>query len=67
MHSEPRSSFEPAGAGALLVSATALGVGAGALVGWAAGSVAYGAVVGAALGVPGGVFAVYLRYRGYFT
>ena len=67
MHTEPRPSFEPAGAGALLVSGTALGVGAGALLGWAAGSVAYGAIIGAALGIPGGVFAVYRRYRGYFT
>ena len=67
MHTEPRPSFEPAGAGALLVSGTALGVGAGALLAWAAGSVAYGANIGAALGIPGGVFAVYRRYRGYFT
>jgi len=67
MQAEPRPSFEPAGAGALLVSTTALGIGIGALVGWAAGSVAYGAIAGAALGVPGGVFAVYRRYRGYFT
>ena len=44
MQAEPRPSFEPAGAGALLVSTTALGIGIGALVGWAAGSVAYGAI-----------------------
>ena len=67
MQAQSRPSFEPAGAGALLISATALGIGVGALVGWAAGSVAYGAIVGAALGVPGGIFAVYRRYRGYFT
>lgn len=67
MQPSPRQSFQPAGAGALLVSATVLGIGAGALVGWAAGSVGYGVLGGAILGVPGGVFAVYRRYRGYFT
>lgn len=63
----PRASFEPAGAGALLGGVTVAGVGAGALVGWAAGSVGLGAVVGAALGIPAGVYAVYRRYRGFFT
>jgi hypothetical protein len=63
----PRSTFEPAGAGAVLGGVTAAGVGAGALVGWAAGSVGLGAVVGAAVGIPAGAFAVYRRYRGFFT
>lgn len=63
----PRASFEPAGAGALLGGVTAAGVGAGALVGWAAGSVGLGAVLGAALGIPAGAYAVYRRYRGFFT
>jgi F0F1-type ATP synthase assembly protein I len=62
-----RSSFEPAGAGAVLASTALAGAGIGALVGWAAGSVAVGAVAGAALGIPAGVIAVYRRYRGYFT
>jgi len=62
-----RSSFEPAGAGALLVGTTAAGVGAGALIGWAAGSASLGALGGAVVGIPAGVFAVYRRYRGYFT
>jgi F0F1-type ATP synthase assembly protein I len=61
-----RQEFQPAGAGALLISATVLGIGAGALVGWAVGSVGYGVLVGAALGVPAGVLAVYHRYRGAF-
>jgi F0F1-type ATP synthase assembly protein I len=61
-----RQEFQPAGAGALLVSATALGVGVGALVGWAAGSIGYGVLGGAALGVPAGIFAVYHRYRDAF-
>jgi hypothetical protein len=67
MEPEPRSQFEPAGAGALLAGTTAAGVGAGALIGWAAGSTAIGALTGAVLSIPAGVFVVYRRYRGYFT
>jgi hypothetical protein len=53
-----RQSFEPAGAGAVLLATAAVTAGIGALVGWAAG---------AAVGIPAGVLAVYRRYRGYFT
>ena len=67
MQQRARPTFQPAGAGALLASVTGLGVGAGALVGWAAGSVGYGVLGGAIAGVPLGVFAVYRRYRGYFA
>ena len=42
----------------------AVGIGAGALIGWAAGSVSYGLLAGAVVGVPLGVFTVYRRYRG---
>jgi len=66
MEPERRPIFNPAGAGALLASVTALGVGIGALIGWAAGSTAYGTLGGALAGVPAGTFAVYRRYRGYF-
>ena len=38
-------------------------VGAGALLGWSAGSAAIGALAGAALGIPAGIFVVYRRYR----
>jgi hypothetical protein len=62
-----RQSFEPAGAGAVLLGTAAMTAGVGALVGWAAGSWAVGAAAGAAVGIPAGVFAVYRRYRGYFT
>jgi len=62
-----RPSFQPAGAGALLLTVIATAVGIGALCGWAAGSVGYGALVGAIAGVPAGIFAVYRRYRGFFT
>jgi F0F1-type ATP synthase assembly protein I len=58
-----RQTFDPAGAGALLITGTAAGIGAGALIGWAAGSVPYGVLAGAFVGVPAGVVSVYLRYR----
>ena len=60
-------SFPPVEAGTLLILVTLLGVGAGALVGWAAGSFGIGLIVGAVIGLPAGVYAVYRRYRGYFT
>ena len=61
------SSFQPAGAGALLIGTTAASVGVGALAGWAAGSAPIGALAGAVVGIPAGIFTVYRRYRGYFT
>jgi F0F1-type ATP synthase assembly protein I len=61
-----RPTFQPAGAGALLMGTTTAGIGVGALIGWAAGSVALGALGGAVLGIPAGVFAVYRRYRDAF-
>jgi hypothetical protein len=66
MGRSPRESLDPAGAGAVLLGTTAAGIGAGALVGWAAGEWAIGALVGAVVGIPGGVFAVYRRYRDAF-
>jgi hypothetical protein len=65
--SRSRPTFEPAGAGAILLSTLVCAVGVGALCGWLAGSVGYGALVGAAAGVPAGIYAVYRRYRGFFT
>ena len=44
-----RQTFDPAGAGALLVTGTAAGTAGGALIGWASGSVAYGLLGGAAV------------------
>lgn len=67
MEEPPRQSFEPAGAGAVLLATTALSGGAGALFGWAFGNITIGTVGGVAVGIPAGVFAVYRRYRGYFT
>ena len=62
----PRS-FPPAEAGALLAVVTALVLGAGTLVGWVAGSLKVGLIVGAVLGLPAGVTSVYLRYHEYFA
>ena len=59
----PRAS---AGAGALLGGVTAAGVGIGALIGWAAGTLGLGILGGAFVGVPAGVLAVYRRYRNAF-
>jgi len=51
----------------VLVGTTVGGVAAGALIGWAAGSWPIGALVGALVGIPAGIFAVYRRYRGVFS
>jgi hypothetical protein len=59
--------FHPAQAGALLIVLTALVIAGGALVGWLAGSVRAGLIVGVVLGVPVGILGVYRRYRGYFS
>ncbi|MGZ8705876.1 MAG: hypothetical protein ACXW0F_06595 [Gaiellaceae bacterium] len=67
MEPTARRSFEPAGAGGVLLGTIMACALIGALVGWAAGSVGIGALVGSALGIPLGVYAVYRRYRGFFT
>jgi F0F1-type ATP synthase assembly protein I len=67
MEPTPRQSFDPAGAGAVLIGTTAGSVGVGALVGWAVGSWPVGALIGAVVGIPAGIFAVYRRYRGVFS
>jgi hypothetical protein len=66
MEPAPRQSLEPAGAGAVLGGTLALCIAAGALLGWAAGSAGLGALAGAIVGIPAGVFAVYRKYRGFF-
>jgi hypothetical protein len=67
MERPPRPSFEPVGAGGLLVATIVVLAGIGALVGWALGGAGVGAAVGAAAGIPAGIFVVYRRYRGYFN
>jgi hypothetical protein len=63
MEPTSRPTFQPAGAGMLLAATTAAVIALGAIVGWAAGNVGYGILVGAIVGVPAGVGAVYMRYR----
>src|SRR4029453_5858266 len=58
-----RPAFHPAGAGTLLAGTTAPCIGGGAPVGWAAGSVGYGILAGAMVGIPAGVGAVYVKYK----
>ncbi len=64
MEGRARNTFDSAGAGALLATTTGAGLGLGALIGWASGKVGLGVIGGAVIGVPAGVVAVYLRYRG---
>ncbi len=64
---EPRPTLNPAGAGMLLLAAMVLSIAVGALIGFAAGSWALGALGGAIAGIPVGVFAVYRRYRGMLS
>jgi len=54
--------FNAAGAGGVLLAVLAVCVGVGALIGWAAGSGAIGALFGAVVGILGGIAAVYVRY-----
>ena len=63
MEPASRQSFDPAGAGAVLVGTTAASIGVGALIGWIAGSWTLGALGGAVAGIPAGILAVYHRYR----
>jgi F0F1-type ATP synthase assembly protein I len=66
MQAASPSSFDPAGAGGVLLAALLVCIGLGVLVGWAAGAPAIGALVGAVLGILAGILAVYRRYRDAF-
>lgn len=61
-----RASLDPLGAGALLTGVLFACVGIGALVGYAAGSLGIGVAIGAVIGIPASIVAVYRRYRGAF-
>jgi len=62
MQGTTSTQFNAAGAGGVLLAVLAVCVGIGALIGWAAGSGAIGALFGAVVGILGGIVAVYLRY-----
>jgi hypothetical protein len=59
-----RETFNPAGAGGLMLATTGACGGVGTLIGWAAGSAALGALGGVVVGIPASIFVVYRRYRG---
>jgi hypothetical protein len=59
--------FPPIDAGAVLAGVTLFCVGLGALLGWVAGSLKLGLVLGAVVGLPAGVGSVYVRYHEYFA
>ena len=56
------SSFDPAGAGGVLLAALLVCIGIGVLIGWLAGSIGIGVLIGAVAGILVGIFAVYRRY-----
>jgi hypothetical protein len=62
MQAASPSSFDPAGAGGVLLGALVVCIGLGVLVGWAAGAIGIGVLVGAVLGILVGIVAVYRRY-----
>jgi hypothetical protein len=62
MQGTTSTQFNAAGAGGVLLAVLAVCVGIGALIGWAAGSGAIGALFGAVVGIFGGIVAVYVRY-----
>jgi hypothetical protein len=59
-----RTTLDPLGAGALLAGVLFACVGAGALIGAAAGFVGIGVLIGAVIGIPAAVISVYRRYKG---
>ena len=61
-----RTSIDPLSAGGLLLGVLVACVGLGALVGWAAGSTGIGIAIGAVIGIPAAILAVYRTYRGAF-
>ena len=64
MQAASPSSFDPAGAGGLLLGVLVLCIGLGVLIGWLAGGAGIGALLGSVVGIAAGTFAVYRRYRG---
>ena len=67
MQAASRSSFAPAEAGAILAGTVGACAAGGAVTGWAVGSTGLGVLGGVAVGIPAGVYAVYRRYKGYFS
>jgi F0F1-type ATP synthase assembly protein I len=62
MEPKPTPNLSLAGAGSVLIGSTAAVIVLGILIGWAFGSVEWGFLVGAILGLPFGVYMTYKRY-----
>lgn len=62
MEPASRSNFSLAGAGSVLIGTTAAVIAVAAAIGWAAGSSAWGFLVGAMLGIPAGIALTIVRY-----
>ena len=58
-----RTPLDPIGAGALLAGVLFACVGLGAAGGVVAGSTGIGIAIGAVIGIPAAILAVYVRYR----
>jgi hypothetical protein len=63
MEPTSRPNLQLAGAGGVLFGFTAACILIGALLGWAAGSLGYGIVFGAVIGIPVGVGVTIWKYR----
>jgi len=61
-----RTTLDPLNAGGLLLGVLVTCVLIGALVGWAVGSTGIGIAIGAVVGIPASILAVYRAYRGAF-
>lgn len=57
-----RSDFSLAGAGSVLIGTTSAVIAIAAAIGWAAGSLAWGFLAGAILGIPIGIALTIVRY-----
>lgn len=62
MEPAPRANLSLAAAGSVLIGTTLAVIAVAVLVGWLAGSTAWGFLVGAILGIPAGIAAVIKRY-----
>jgi F0F1-type ATP synthase assembly protein I len=62
MERPPTPKLNLAGAGTYLIGSTAAVIAIGIVIGWLAGSTAWGFLVGSILGIPIGVFLTYKRY-----
>lgn len=62
MEPRPTPKLSLAGAGSVLIGTTAAVIVVGIVIGWLAGSTAWGFLVGAIVGIPAGVFMTYKTY-----